>query len=177
MIVSGSRSTLAAVAIVVAAYGLVLFLRPQLLLKSGKLIALGALAGSFTFVQEGFEVIYMRFIQAGEVEQDTGGMWGRFLSGFAEPLRYMMKAPLLGNGQGMGTNVGISLMGIKAGDWREGEWEPVIYESGPFLGLPYLLLRATIVPHLGLRTLRAAVAGSFLPLLLLAAGGIQILTG
>lgn len=178
LVVSGSRSALASVAVVLAAYCAALLLRPQLLLKSGKLIALVgvvvALAGSLEFVQEGIAAILIRFQNAGAVEGGAEGFVMRFVNGFIDPLRYMMTVPLLGRGQGMGTNVGISLMG---GDWLEGEWQRVIYESGPLLGLLYLMLRGAMVWDLTVRALRAGRAGFVLPLLLLSACGINIFYG
>lgn len=179
--VSGSRSALAAVAVVVAAYGVVLLLRPQMLLKSTKLIILAAVvamvASSVPVVQEGVELLIIRIYQAGEVEADRGGFVGRFIRGFTDPLLYMMHVPLLGDGQGMGTNVGLSLMGVRAGDWREGEWERIIYESGPFLGLLYLIMRVSLVIDLAQRAARAARAGYSLPFLLMGACGVQLLVG
>lgn len=179
--VSGSRSALASVAIVVGAYAVVVLLRPQILLKSTKLIMLAvvavAVASSIPVVQEGVEMLTIRIYQAGDVEADTGGFVGRFIRGFTDPLLYMMHVPLLGDGQGMGTNVGLNLMGVRAGDWREGEWERIVYESGPFLGLLYLIMRVSLVIDLALRTARAARAGYSLPFLLMGACGVQLLTG
>lgn len=181
LVVSVSRSAMASVAIVLAAYCAALLLRPQLLLKSTKLIVLGGmvvlLAGSFEFVQEGLETFYMRVAHAGEVEGGGEGFFLRFWDGLVGPLRVMMKVPLLGHGQGMGTNVGLKVRALTIEDWKEGEWERVLYESGAFLGLLFLMLRGAILWDLGLRALRAARAGSLLPLLLMAACGVNIFNG
>jgi hypothetical protein len=183
--VSGSRSTVAMSAIVVMALVVALFLRPALLAKAMKLVAVGCilvlLAGSLAVFQsvfsEGMEAFAKRMAETENVEGGFDGFVSRFLGMFTKAL-HMTDIPLLGYGIGVGTNVGAKLlMGHIDYVLAEDEWERVIAESGPILGATFLLIRVLLAAQLGLMAARAARLGHFLPLLLIGACGVPIVNG
>ena len=52
----------------------------------------------------------------------------------------------------------------------ENEWTRIIFESGPILGLAFLMWRTLLAVYLGVVSLRALTRGEILPLLLFSAG-------
>ncbi len=91
----------------------------------------------------------------------------------------LMSYKLLGQGLGTGTVAARSL--VQATDsqpeWAETEWSRVLLESGPILGLAYLILRASIVIAAYAQSLQAARGGNLLPIALFGAAGPTFLTG
>jgi len=59
----------------------------------------------------------------------------------------------------------------------ENEWTRIIFESGPILGLAFLLWRAALTAYLGFASLRALTRAEILPLLIFSAGFLIILNG
>ncbi len=184
--VSGSRSTVAMVLIVVAMFVLALVLRPALLGKTMKLIgivvALVFLAGSLavfkTAFDEGIAAFTQRIKETDHVEGGFEGFIYRFTSTFTRPIQIMLDVPVLGEGLGVGTNVGSKLLtGEMEFVLAEDEWERVILESGGLLGGAYLLIRVFMAMHLGAMAARAARIGHFLPLLLFGACAVPIVAG
>jgi hypothetical protein len=184
--VSGSRSTVAMSIIVAAMFVLALFLRPALLGKAMKLIGIVAalvfVAGSLAIFKssfdEGVEAFGQRLKEAEHVEGGFEGFVNRFVRMFTKPLQFMFDMPLLGYGLGVGTNVGAKLLtGQTDFVLAEDEWERVICESGPFLGIAYLLVRLLMALQLGRGAVRALRAGHFLPLLLVGACAPIIVAG
>ncbi len=180
--VSGSRSTILAAGIVVA----VCFFS---IASSGKMTSgmMGLLVpvvvaffilGQMDIVQEGSEVISSRWQSANVAEHESGGMVGRLLENFLDPLRYMFGYPPFGQGLGLGTNVGAMLA---AGSVQfllsEGEWGRVLAEMGPLFGGLYLLYRVGLSFWLGVRSLVCARSGHILPLLLFSACGVNLFSG
>lgn len=184
--VSGSRSTVAMALIVAMMFVVALFVRPALLGKAMKLIGIVAalvfVAGSLAIFKssfdEGLEAFGQRLKEAEHVEGGLGGFVDRFVGMFTKPLRFMFDMPLLGYGLGVGTNVGAKLLTGEI-DYvlAEDEWERIICESGPILGLTYLLLRMLMALQIGRSALRAARVGHFLPLLLFGACAMPIVLG
>jgi hypothetical protein len=184
--VSGSRSTVAMSAIVAAMFVVALFLRPALVGKAMKLIgivvALVFVAGSLAIFKsnfdDGLEAFGKRLQEAEHVEGGFEGFVHRFVSMFTKPIRFMFDMPLLGYGLGVGTNVGAKLLtGQTDFVLAEDEWERVICESGPILGVAYLLVRLLMAVQLGRSAVRAARIGHFLPLLLFGACAMPIVAG
>ncbi len=184
--VSGSRSTVAMVMIVVSMFIVALVLRPALLGKAMRLIgivvALVFVAGSLAIFKTAFDEGMAAFTQRiKETEHVEGGFVGfvhRFTSTFTRPLRYMLDIPALGEGLGVGTNVGSKLLtGEMDFVLAEDEWERVILESGGLLGGAYLLIRVLMALQLGAMAARAARIGHFLPLLLFGACAVPIVAG
>jgi hypothetical protein len=89
-----------------------------------------------------------------------------------------VKAPFLGYGLGIGTNAGAKfLTGRQMFLLSEGEWPRVFLESGPLLGLAYVIWRCALVISIGLGCLRAVKAGNVLPLLLFSSGSLALING
>jgi hypothetical protein len=184
--VSGSRSTVAMTLIVVAMFVLALVLRPALLGKAMKLVgivvALAFLAGSLAVFKsafsEGVAAFTQRMKETEHVEGGMGGFVDRFVTTFTKPLRTILDGSILGQGLGVGTNVGSKLLtGETDFVLAEDEWERVILESGGLLGGAYILIRVLMAFQLGAMAARAARIGHFLPLLLFGACAVPIVSG
>ncbi len=180
--VSGSRTAVTAVGIVVLSLLIVLLIRPRLASKSYKFLLLASIISlGMSFVpsfNEGIEVLNARVENANTVESSSGGIVGRYFDGFLAPFSHVDQIPPLGYGLGMGTNVGAVLLTGKIQYLlAEGEWERVIFESGLVLGLLYILLRIALVGWMGWLCIRNVAAGNILPLLLFSSCGVQILNG
>jgi hypothetical protein len=92
---------------------------------------------------------------------------------------YVMDAPLLGHGIGMGSNVAARLLsGTPDINLAEEEWGKNILEMGPFLGLAFIAFRFALAFHLGRRAWDALrEEGNALPLMLLTACFIPLIQG
>jgi hypothetical protein len=184
--VSGSRSTVAMAAIVAFSFAVALFLRPSLIGKAMRLIGIVVtlvfLAGSIAIFQsafsEGMEAFSKRLRESEHVEGGFAGFVQRFVGTFTKSVDTMFDVPFLGYGLGVGTNVGARLLtGQTDFVLAEDEWERVIAESGAFLGSAYLLVRMLLALQLAGMAVRAARMGHYLPLLLLGACGVPIVSG
>ncbi len=184
--VSGSRSTVSMTAIVAAMFVIALIIRPALIGKAMKLIAIVAalvfLAGSLavfqTVFQEGVDAFSTRMKESEHVEGGFQGFLRRFTATFTRPFETMFDVPLLGYGLGVGTNVGAKLLTGQTDFFlAEDEWERVMSESGAILGGMYLLIRILMTWQLGTMAIRAARIGHFMPLLLLGACGVPLIVG
>jgi hypothetical protein len=180
--VSGSRSLVGNIASVLfCALIAGTILQPRLLLRT----IMGICFGLVTFLilsqipvfHEGLELLVNRF------ENSDGGIQKGFLERF---LIYVsitpemwQSPPLWGYGLGIGTNVGSVLnSNVRNGfQYGEGEWTRILNESGPVLGVSYILLRASIVTWMLVRTVNAALRGNVLPFFLFGAIGLDILNG
>jgi hypothetical protein len=176
--VSGSRSFLAAMAAIMLvgvagwARGRSSKLGRGLVVSAfTALIAVNVL-GSFDTVREGAEVIQSRLDQWG-----NGGLSRRLMYDYNTVKWAILDSPLLGVGLGAGTNAGAALQGTKSFRWGEGEWPRVIFESGPILGLLYLIWRVWITLAVGRAALRISGSGVLLPLLLWGACASSLLSG
>ena len=90
----------------------------------------------------------------------------------------MPHAPIGGYGLGIGTNGGAKfLTGRAMFLLTEGEWGRVILESGPILGLAYLLWRTLLTARLGFLSFRKLRQGEIFPIMLFAAGFVSLLNG
>ena len=170
--VSSSRSTVAASAMVLVAFVVAVVCRPSLALKSTKLIVMAFVIASFvtgmTMFQEGMEIFQARVEHAAEVEGGAEGFVQRIIHQFTRPFSYMDEIPIVGEGLGSGTNVGAKLLtGEIEFLLAEDEWERIVLESGPVLGISFLLLRVSLACWLAWLAWRAARTGHFLPMLLL----------
>src|SRR4029453_16741958 len=87
-------------------------------------------------------------------------------------------APLAGLGLGVGTSGGATLIGSQSTFLlSENEWTRIIFESGPILGLAFLIWRTVFAGYLGIVSLRTVLHGDILPLILFGAGFLIILNG
>src|SRR5207247_3432233 len=100
-----------------------------------------------------------------------GGVIQRAVGWFAGRLGHLGHAPIFGFGLGVGTSGGAAfLMGQSTFLLSENEWTRIIFESGPILGLAFLLWRAVLTAYLGFASLRALTRAEILPLLIFSAG-------
>ena len=182
--VSGSRGAITSVGIVVLSLIIILFIRPDLISKSYKLLILAAIVGiGISFIpsfKEGLDVLNTRTESANAVEAKSGGIVGRFIGGFLEPFNNTDQIPLLGYGLGMGTNAGSAILtgtGKAKFLLAEGEWARVFLESGLVLGLLFILLRIALISWMGSLSIKSAADGNILPLLLFSACALIILNG
>lgn len=182
--VSGSRSVLLAVLIVVASLLLVLVVRPGAVNQFGRnlliVIVVGLIVVRLPIFKEGVQVLSDRFTAVAEAEETTiaGGLIERTLMPFTEGFKLMPQAPIGGYGLGIGTNGGAKfLTGRAIFLLTEGEWGRVILESGPILGFAFILWRTLLTFSLGLFSFRKLQRGHLLPLLLYCAGFLSLLNG
>ena len=181
--VSGSRSVLLAVLVVVASLLLVILLQPRAVNQFGRnlliVVTVLLIASRLPIFNEGVKVLSDRFTSTAEAEETSiaGGLIARTLSGFTEGFVLLGRAPVGGFGLGIGTNGGAKfLTGRTLFLLSEGEWGRVVLESGPILGLAYLAWRTWLTVHLCLFSLRQLKRGEILPLFLCAAGALSFLT-
>lgn len=125
--------------------------------------------------KEGIEVHKERFEAGGGIHE---GLIDRFFNELITSFSACYVTPFLGMGLGLGTNAGAGLVsGSRQFLLSEGEWGRVIMESGPILGISYIVLRFGIFFDLLAASFRSMKRGNSLPLLLLSATGIDLLTG
>jgi len=182
--VSGSRACVASVLLVVLSILVVLIVRPQAVNQIGRILLVGIIAAyviaRLPVFKEGVDVLSTRFTSAAEESEHTlvGGMLNRVAEEFTESLTNLDKFPAGGWGLGLGTNAGAHfLIGTSVFLLSENEWTRVLYESGPFLGMAFLLWRTILTFHLGYLSLIALKRGATLPILLFSCGSVILLTG
>jgi hypothetical protein len=182
--VSGSRSVLLSVLLVIATLVVVVLLRPSALNQFGRnlliVTAVLLLVTQVPFFKEGMGILSDRFTSTAEAEETTiaGGLIARALSGFTEGVLFIPHAPIGGYGLGIGTNAGAKfLTGRAVFLLTEGEWGRVVLESGPILGVAYLLWRTVLTFKLGMLSLRQVRRGEILTIVLFGAGFLGLLNG
>jgi hypothetical protein len=129
---------------------------------------------------EGAQILSDRFTAGAAEAENTiaGSLLERTVSGFSEGILLLTRAPLGGYGLGIGTNGGAKfLTGRFMFLLTEGEWGRVVLESGPILGLAFLLWRTILTLNLGLFSFRHLRRGELLPLMLYCAGFVSLLNG
>ena len=115
--------------------------------------------------------------EVGDVGIATNQLQNRVLPGFTQPFSDLDGIPLLGNGIGMGSNVGAQRLGDGKGFLLgEGGWEVSIGELGPVLGLPFILWRVALAFWILRLALLATSRGNRLPLILVGASFLDVLT-
>src|SRR6266446_1210427 len=172
------------VLLVVLSLAIVLLIRPDAVNRFGKSLVLLVIAmlliSRLPIVHEGLTILSSRFTESAEAAETTitGGLIERTLSGFTEGLGHLGHAPIFGFGLGVGTSGGAAfLMGQSTFLLSENEWTRIIFESGPILGLAFLMWRTLLAVYLGVVSLRALTRGEILPLLLFSATFLIILSG
>jgi hypothetical protein len=180
--VSSSRSTVGACAIVLVAFAFAVVCRPSLALMATKLVVIGFIiassVGGLALFQQGMEIFEARVEHASDVEGGVEGFAHRALGQFIRPFALVLNVPIMGYGLGSGTNVGAKMLtGHLDFLLAEEEWERVICESGPALGLSFIFLRVGMGIWLFWLAWRATRAGHFLPMLLVGASGLPIING
>jgi hypothetical protein len=182
--VSGSRSVLLAVLVVVSSLVAIILLRPTAINQFGRnlliVVVVLLIAVRLPVFKEGVQILSDRFTTVAEEEDKTiaAGLVARMFSGFTEGVLLVSRAPIGGYGLGIGTNGGAKfLTGRFIFLLTEGEWGRVILESGPILGLAFLAWRVMLTAKLGLFSLRHLKRGEILPIMLYGAGFISLLNG
>ena len=182
--VSGSRSVVAACVVVVASLAVVVVLRPDMVNRFAQVLmvvlVLGFVVSRTAIFKEGLNVLTTRFTEVAEASETTvtGSVIGRLVSGFSEPFHVLDKAPLFGFGLGIGTNAGAKLLtGHALFLLTEDEWSRIFLESGPILGLAYVLWRCLLAVRIGWLCLRAVSLGNVLPLLLFSSTCLPLING
>ena len=182
--VSGSRSVVGACAVVAASLIAVFVLRRDALNRFGQTLlvalVLGLVVTRLPVFREGFNVLSTRFTEVAEAtERSVGaGLVDRVLGDFKEGAFVLSKAPFLGYGLGIGTNAGARfLTGRSTFLLSEGEWSRIFLESGPVLGLAYVLWRCAVAVYIGLLCLRSVKLGNVLPMLLFSSSILPLISG
>ncbi len=182
--VSGSRAAVLAVGLVVATLSVILVLRPDALNKFGRNLLLVLIIGwaisHLPIFREGVEVLTQRFNDPGEAQDSSiaGGLISRTFSGFVEPFHALDRIPVAGYGLGIGTNGAARfLVGRATFLLAENEWSRILLESGPLLGLAFLLWRTILAFRIGYFAVRAVGQGHILPIFLFGTGVFPLLNG
>ena len=183
--VSGSRSVVGAVGVVIAFVGLIFLLRPEAVNRLGRVLVVVVLLGwGITHVpvfREGLNVLTTRFNDVAEANETSvsATLVGRIVHEQTESLYVLIKAPFLGYGLGLGTNGGARfLVGRAAFLLSESEWQRLFLESGPVLGLAFVLWRCALVVSVGLLCCRSVHRhANVLPLLIFSAGFMPLTNG
>ena len=185
-IVSTSRLALGAIGTVFLMIGIIVALdRRSMSNVMGMLVPIGivmVVATNLDIFHEGREVFEARLQNtndaavgiAGTASNWTARIFGNFYGGFAA----IKDAPALGAGLGVGTNVGARVLSGQFGFLlAEGEWPRVVLELGPFLAMPYLLIRCLICVTLYIEAARSARNGNVLPMLLFGSCALLVTIG
>ena len=182
--VSGSRSVVGGCAVVVASLVVILVLQPSAVNRFGQTLIvtliLGLILVKTPIFKEGFNVLSTRFNEVAEATEKSigAGLIERVFGDFEEGLYVLTKAPFLGYGLGIGTNAGAKFItGRSMFLLSEGEWSRIFLESGPVLGLAYVLWRLALVIYVALFCLRSVKAGHVLPVLLFASSFLALTNG
>jgi hypothetical protein len=183
--VSGSRSVLLAVLVVLSSLMAIIAFRPSAVNQFGRnlliVVVVLLVAVQLPVFKEGVQVLSDRFTAVAESEEKSiaRGLLARTFGGFTEGFLLLGRAPIGGYGLGIGTNGGAKfLTGRALFLLSEGEWGRVVLESGPILGLAYLVWRTMLTFKLGLFSYRQLKSGGqILPVMLYAAGFLSLLNG
>lgn len=183
--VSGSRSVIGACGVVVASLLLVLIVRPSAVNRFGQtllvVLILGFVVTKTPIFKEGAKVLSTRFNDVAQAEDTSvsGSMLARFLGDFEDGFFVLTKAPFLGYGLGVGTNGGSKLLiGQSAFLLSESEWSRVFLESGPVLGLAFIVWRCWLALRVGFLCLGSVTRQrNLLPLLLFSSAFLPMVNG
>jgi hypothetical protein len=189
--VSISRSLLAGnLQVTAALIGALLLSRSRVLPVLSGLMALVlavSIATTIPAFQQTAEAFSTRWesaaaMEAKNTDSTITSAWGvveeRVLGAFTRPLSSLDSIPLLGYGIGAGTNVGAKrLSGELIFVVGEGAWESSLGELGVPLGLAFVLWRLALAIWILRLALRASDKCNRLPLILLGASFLNILSG
>jgi hypothetical protein len=182
--VSGSRSAVASVGLVVLSLLIIVVIRPEAVNQFGRSLLLVVIIGwgisHLPIFKEGIGILSDRFTESAAAAESTiaGGLLARTYSGFVEGFRVFDRLPLFGYGLGIGTNGGAKFVTGRASFLlAEGEWARVLLESGPIFGLMFLCWRTVLTIRLAWLSLRALAYGETLSMILFSAGFVALLDG
>ena len=183
--VSGSRGCVASVLLVVAAVLVIVVLKPKAVNQFGWVLLIvvicAFIVNRLPIFKEGVGILSERFTSSAEAGDTTiiRGMIDRTIGGLTEGLKNLDKPPLFGWGLGIGTAGGAKfLIGHGAFLLSENEWTRILFESGPILGLAFLVWRTALTLKLLVLSVSFLVRRSaILPILLWASGFVALLNG
>lgn len=138
------------------------------------------IASQFTYFSDGVETFMVRWEQAkgGEEGSAKEAVLGRTLGNMISPFLTYNYDNLVGEGIGLGTNVGAKLStGTRAFLAGESEWERLLIEMGPLLGITYIILRISITGMLAVRSFWLLRSGNLLPWLIFSSCLFLVLNG
>jgi hypothetical protein len=116
--------------------------------------------------------------EVGDVGVASDQITKRVLPGLIGPLSHIDTLPFFGHGTGMGSNVGAQrLSGDKVFVLGEGGWEVSLGELGLPLGLAFLFWRIAFGFWLSSLSIKAALRGNILPLILLGTSLFVVVQG
>ena len=161
MMMSGSRSAVAGVLMVLGMIVFLYFAHPTVF---GRILLFGTIVVTLVFatlqigvVQEGLDILQLRFAQASEGRTSAvADFFIRTGRNLLSPFIIGFDAPIFGHGLGLGTNAGAALAGRGPFALGEDDWTRIVNEVGPILGNLYLLWRILVVVHLFQTSYRAA---------------------
>lgn len=180
---SGSRSLVSSIAVVfLFALLCSAMLRPQLGFRFiGSLIVLsviGFFLSQLSIIEMGLTSFSQRVSDASASEGGGAGFIARVVSNYTDFTPALYDASFLGQGLGMGTNVGLSLMVDKTkAVWFEDEWARHVLESGPWLGVTFILYRVFLTAWVGFVAVRHAARYNPLSALIFGAVFLSLLNG
>lgn len=177
--VSGSRSTLGAMAVLLAGVVGICVIKPAFFGRALKgLVFLGVVylgLSAWSEFRSGLEVHEGRLVDGGGL---MDGLVYRVFNDFTAPVQAIPRTPAFGYGLGMGTNFAAGLLfGERRFLLAEGEWERMVAESGAILGFAGIGLRILLVIYVARKALAALRHNDPLPLLLFLAVGPTLLNG
>lgn len=181
--VSGSRSALAIVALVVVlAIIAVALAKPKAitgLVKFAFVVGVALLISSqISLFSEGTENLSGRIETASRTEGGFDGFLNRAFGEYINAFYTLGRAEVSGSGIGVGSNAGAAMLTGRAGFLlAEGEWDRMILEMGPIMGLIFLGMRVGLAGWMFFRSLQLAKEKSMLPILLFGVCGVLIVNG
>jgi hypothetical protein len=182
---SGSRTCVVSIGLVIAVAILCVVIKGR---GAGGILVAAALVGlvmvvvsSISVFNTGTEQLEQRFTDAGAVEGGAQGFVGRFLGTLFSGFEVIPIVPFFGFGLGSGTNGAAALFDFSTINvdfpWVENEWERLVAECGPVLGILLCVFRIALTYHVGRMAFRAFRHDNILPALLFSACGVNILNG
>lgn len=180
--ISISRLALSYAFLVVLMLFIYVFFRPHHLNRMIGILMIGGLFFivllNFDFMQKGLAAFSERIEGASDAEGGAEGFLDRVVSDYLIPLQSIGNISLYGNGLGHGTSAGAHLItGESVFLLAEGEWNRVLLESGPILGLVFIGWRVIFALWLGVKSFQAAMSGYPFPILIFGACNQLILIG
>src|SRR3989440_5509027 len=134
IVVSGSRSLVVSVLLVVLSLAIVLLIRPDALNRFGKSLVLLVIAmlliSRLPIVHEGLTILSSRFTESAEAAETTitGGLIQRTPGGFTARLGHLRHAPIFGFSFGVGPSGGAAFLSGQATFFLSvNEWTPIIF--------------------------------------------------
>jgi hypothetical protein len=178
-LLSASRSTTLSIVVVIAAGALCVWIQPKFFKGSIWLaiilVFVALIFASSRTIREGMWVLGERF-ESGEGLKV--GILDRTISGYMDAFDHLGAHGWIGEGLGVGTNAGANMLtGQRVFLLAEGEWDRILAEVGPVLGLAFILYRIVLVWHLFSNALAALRRGETLAMLLFGMCMLIVLSG